>query len=120
MFIISEKRVFTVRNMKQETQLEKKSPVLPVIGLMAGGLAVVLILLLTPWNLIPTQVTEDITVLAVTEHGCVGESLSGYSVVVEGCAADVGDIVSATFNVPAMAQNGYYDRIETKLAMVQP
>ena len=44
----------------------------------------------------------------------------GYSVVVEGCAADVGDIVPATFNVPAMAHNGYYDRIETKLAMVQP
>ena len=38
MCIISEKRVFTVRNMQQKIQTEKKSPVLPVIGLMAGGL----------------------------------------------------------------------------------
>ena len=106
--------------MQQTIQKEKKSPVIPVIGLMAGGLAVMLILLLTPWNLVPTQVTEDVTIHAVTEYGCVGESQLGVSVVVEGCTAKVGDVVSATFNVPAMAQNGYYDRIEAKLTMVQP
>jgi hypothetical protein len=29
-------------------------------------------------------------------------------------------VVSATFFVPAMEKNGYYDRIESKLAMVEP
>lgn len=106
--------------MQQITQNEKKSPVIPVIALMAGGLTVMLVLLLTPWNLAPTEVTENITVLAVTEYGCVGESQLGVNVVVEGCAAQVGDVISATFFVPAMAQNGYYDRIEAKLTMVQP
>ena len=106
--------------MQQITQNEKKSPVIPVIALMAGGLTVMLVLLLTPWNLAPTEVTENITVLAVTEYGCVGESQLGVNVVVEDCAAQVGDVVSATFFVPAMAQNGYYDRIEAKLTMVQP
>ena len=106
--------------MQKTTQQEKKSPVIPVMALMGGGLAVMLILLLTPWNLAPTQVTENITVLAVTEYGCVGESTMGVNVVVEDCVSSPGDVVSATFNVPAMMQNGYYERIEAKLAMVEP
>ena len=106
--------------MQESIQKEKKAPVIPVIALMAGGLAVMLILLLTPWNLVPTQVTEDVTVLAITEHGCVGESELGVSVVVAECTAQVGDVISATFNVPAMEVNGFYDGIEAKLAIVEP
>lgn len=105
--------------MQKEIQ-EKKSPVIPVIALMAGGLAVVMVMTLMPWNIAPTQVTEDVTVLAVTEHGCVGESQLGVSVVVSDCSASVGDVVSATFNVPAMEINGYYDKIEAKLAVMEP
>ena len=103
----------------QEVQ-EKKSPVIPVIASMAGGLALVMVMTLTPWNIAPTQVTEDVTVLAITEHGCVGESQLGISVVVSDCSASVGDVVSATFNVPAMEINGYYDRIQAKLAVMEP
>ena len=106
--------------MQQTTQKEKKSPVIPFIGIIGGGLAVMLVLLLTPWNFVPVQVTEDITVLAVTEYGCVGESQYGISVVVSGCDANVGDVVSASFNVPAMKVNGYYDRIQEKIAMIEP
>jgi hypothetical protein len=106
--------------MKKTTLKEKKPPVIPVIALMAGGLAVVLILTLTVWNIVPVQVTEDVTVLAVTEHGCVGESQLGVSVVVSPCTANVGETVSATFYVPAMEQNEYYDRLDAKLAMVEP
>ena len=105
--------------MQQTTQKERKSPVLPIIGLIGGGLAVMLILLLTPWNFIPVQVTEDITVLAVTEHGCVGESQYGVSVIVE-CDANVGDVISASFNVPAMKVNGYYDKVQERIAMIEP
>ena len=104
----------------QETKQEKKSPVIPVIALIAGGLAVVMVMTLIPWNLIPVQVTEDVTVLAVTEYGCVGESSLGVSVVVEKCSAKVGDVISATYNVPAMEQNGFYDRIQKKILLVEP
>lgn len=38
----------------------------------------------------------------------------------EQCGANVGDIISTIFYVPAMIQNGYYDRIEAKLVVVQP
>ncbi|KAF6242871.1 hypothetical protein C6988_06770 [Nitrosopumilus sp. b1] len=106
--------------MQESIQKEKKAPAIPVIALIAAGLTVVLVLTLTPWNIIPTQVTEDVTVLAVTEYGCVGESALGISVVVSECSAQVGDVVSATFNVPAMEINGYYDSVKAKLAMVEP
>ena len=99
---------------------QKRTPAVPFIALMAGGLSVMLILLLTPWNLAPVQVAEDVTVIAVTEHGCVGESSLGVSVVVEQCAASVGDVVPAEFFVPAMEQNGYYDAAEERLAALVP
>ncbi|MGI9566875.1 MAG: hypothetical protein ACR2LL_07680 [Nitrosopumilus sp.] len=101
-------------------QKQKKPPKLAIISLMAAGTAVILIFTLTPWNFIPVQVTEDVTVLAVTEHGCVGESQYGLSVVVPECGAQVGDIVSATFNVPSMELNGYYDRLQDRIGMIQP
>ncbi|AJM91788.1 MULTISPECIES: hypothetical protein [Nitrosopumilus] len=101
-------------------QKQKKPPRLAIIALMAAGLAVVLVFTLTPWNFIPTQVTEDVTVLAIIEHGCVGESQYGVSVVVPQCSAQVGDIVSATFYVPAMELNGYYDRLQDRVDVVIP
>jgi len=81
---------------------------------------VILILTITPWNIVPTLVTEDITVIAVTEYGCVGESVLGHSVVVSNCSSMPGDTISATFYVPSMELNGYYDKIQEKLATVNP
>lgn len=106
--------------MQKPIQEQKKSPVIKTIALMAGGLAVILVFTLTPWNLIPTEVTENVTVLAITEHGCVGESELGVSVVISECSAQIGEVVPATFRVPAMEINGFYDRIEEKVAMVEP
>ena len=106
--------------MQKTNQIEKKSPVIPTIALMASGLAVMLVFLLTPWNFVPVQVTEDITVLTITEHGCVGESQYGVSVVVSECNVNVGDVISATFNVPAMEVNGFYDKVHERIAMIEP
>ncbi|MDC4231611.1 MAG: hypothetical protein M8319_04700 [Nitrosopumilus sp.] len=103
----------------QQTK-NKKTPQLKFALIIAAAISVTLVFTLTPWNIIPTLVTEDVTVIAVTDYGCVGESIFGHSVVVSDCEANVGDIVSATFNIPAMEQNGYYDRIQDKLEMVNP
>ena len=89
-------------------------------GMVSAGISVVLILLLTPWNFIPVQITEDVTIIANMEYGCVGESQYGVSVVVPECNAQVGDIVSATFYVPSMELNGYYDRLQDRVEMVIP
>lgn len=98
----------------------KKTPQLKFVLILAAAISVTLVFTITPWNIIPTLVTEDVTVIAVTDYGCVGESILGHSVVVSDCEASVGDIVSATFYIPAMEQNGYYDRIQDKLEMVNP
>lgn len=61
-----------------------------------------------------------ITVLEVTEYGCVGESMYGVSVVVSECSAKVGDVVSASFYIPAMEVNGFYDKVQERVMAVQP
>lgn len=104
----------------QQTTTIKKAPALKFIAIMAIATSVILVFTITPWNIFPTLVTEDVIVIAVTDYGCVGESSFGTSVVVSNCNSNIGDEISATFNVPAMKQNGYYDRIEDKLEMVIP
>ena len=106
--------------MYKQKEKEKKTPRLAMWSLIAAGTAVVLIFTLTPWNFIPVQVTEEVSVLAVTEHGCVGESQYGMSVVVPECSAQVGDTVSASFYVPSMKLNGYYDKLQERVDVVQP
>ena len=104
--------------MQQTTN--QKTPQLKFIAILVAAISVILVLTITPWNITPTLVTEDVAVIAVTEDGCVAESSFGTSVVVSGCDAKVGDIVSATFYIPAMEQNGFYDKVEDKLEMVNP
>ena len=106
--------------MQQTKQTEKKAPRLAFVAILVAATSIILVLTVTPWNLVPTLVTEDVTVIAVADYGCVAESVLGYSVVVSDCDAKVGDVIPATFYVPAMEQNGYYNRIQDKLEMVNP
>ena len=91
-----------------------------MLALIAAGTAVILTLVHAPWNWMPTENAEEITVIAATDYGCVGESQVGNSVVVSDCSASVGDVISAQFYAPASDKNGYYDRIYEKLAVVEP
>jgi hypothetical protein len=95
---------------QQENRLSRRVLLAAVIV----GIAVTVVFTVTPWNFIPTQVTEDVTVIANTEYGCVGESQYGLSVVVPECSAQVGDTVSATFNVPSGKLNGYLEELERR------
>ena len=105
----------------QKTSLKSESiSRIAMVGLAVAGIAVILILLLAPWNWMPTEYAEQITVIAVTDYGCVGESQMGNSVVVSDCSASVGDVIPAEFYAPASDKNGYYDRIYEKLAVVEP
>ena len=105
----------------QQTSLKKESASrAAMLALVVASTAGIITLLIAPWNWVPTEYAEEITVIAVTEHGCVGESQMGQSVVVSDCSAGVGDVISAKFYAPASEQNGYYDRIYEKLAMVEP
>ena len=106
--------------MQQTSQNEKGTPRAAMLGLMVVGAAIILTLLLAPWNWMPIEYSDEITVIAVTDYGCVGESQTGQSVVVSECSAKVGDTISAKYYAPASEQNGYYDRIYEKLEMLKP
>ena len=106
--------------MKSINQVEKKAPAFKFLMILIAATSVILVLIISPWNVFPTLVTEDVTVIAVTNYGCVAESMMGISVVVQDCDAKPGDLVSATFYIPAMEINGYYDRVQEKLKMVNP
>ena len=106
--------------MFKQKQIQKNPPRIAIVSLMAIATAVILVFTLTPWNFVPVQVTEEVTVLGITEHGCVGESQYGTVVVVPQCSAQVGDVVTATFNVPAMEINSYYEKLQDRVDMVQP
>ena len=112
--------VSTVRKMQQTSLKNEGISRIAMLGLVGAGTAVILTLLLAPWNWMPTEYAEEITVIAVTDYGCVGESQVGNSVVVSDCSASVGDVISAEFYAPASDKNGYYDRIYEKLAVVEP
>ena len=92
----------------------KKTPQLKFAIIIAVAVSVALIFTITPWNIVPTQVSEDVAVIKVTDYGCVGESSMGRSVVVPNCDADVGDTVSATFYIPAGEVNGYLEELESR------
>ena len=98
--------------MQQTTN--KKTPQLKFLLIVAVAVSVTLVFTITPWNIVPTLVTEDVAVITVAEYGCVGESSLGRSVVVQDCDADVGDMVSATFYIPAGEINGYLEELEKR------
>lgn len=98
--------------MQQETN--KKTPQLKFLVMLAVAISVTLVFTITPWNIVPTLVTEDVAVITVAEYGCVGESSLGRSVVVQDCDAAVGDMVSATFYIPAGEINGYLEELEKR------
>jgi len=98
--------------MQQTTN--KKTPQLKFLAIVAVAVSVTLVFTMTPWNIVPTLVTEDVAVITVADYGCVGESSVGRSVVVPNCDANVGDIVSATFYIPAGEINGHLEELESR------
>ena len=92
--------------MFKQKQIQKNPPRIAIVSLMAIATAVILVFTLTPWNFVPVQVTEEVTVLGITEHGCVGESQYGTVVVVPQCSAQVGDVVTVQFQTGLFSVTG--------------
>jgi len=97
----------------QQTK-SKKTPQLKFVLILAAAISVTLVFTITPWNIMPTLVTEDVQVITIAEYGCVGESSLGRSVVVPDCNVGVGDMMSATFYIPAGEINGYLEGLQKR------
>lgn len=103
------------------TQLEKKMPWKWYVALVLGALAVLMMTTIAPiWHWFPVQITEQGTVLAIVDKGCVIDTPSVSMPVIQKCNASPGDVIDVTYYVPAKITSGYYDRMQEKLALVQP
>ncbi len=96
----------------------------PWVWFTALGLTVFTVLALTTivplGHWMPISVTEQATVIGVTDKGCVVEGSYGYPVIVSNCDAQPGETIQATYNVPAIVQSEYIKRVQAKAALVQP
>ena len=106
-----------------KTTLEKKEKKMPwsaYVAVVIVAVGVMMITMMFPiWHWFPVLVTEEVTVIAVSGAECIAESSMGYPVVVEQCSASPGEVVSASFYVPAIEQSGHYERVQEKVAMLE-
>lgn len=93
-------------------QTEKKMPWMWYVWFVLIGVALMATLVMAPvWHWFPVQVTEGVTVVAVTESGCIADAPTiGMPINIGQCNAMPGDIVEATYNAPAKTTSGYYER----------
>ena len=105
-----------------QTQIQNK--VSPQVWFTVLGVAVFSVLVLTTivpvgyW--MPVTVTETATVIAVTEKGCVVEGSYGYPVTVAGCSAKPGETIKVSYNMPALVNSQYMQRVQARASYVVP
>ncbi len=70
--------------------------------LIFGGIAAAIVIMTTAvfpfWNLIPTMVTEEVTVKAVDQDGCYVETHDHFVIKIPPCNAQPGQNITATFD----------------------
>ena len=103
-----------------QKQKDNKKPASMMVLLIVGATIAMVAITMNPSNYIPVQTTENAEIIAVIDARCVVETNRGHSYVVPDCNSVPGSIDSTTFHVPGAEPNGYYDRIEDKMATVEP
>jgi len=105
-----------------QTQIQNR--IGPRVLFTALGVAVFSVLVLTTivpigyW--MPVSVTETAKVIAVTENGCVVEGSYGYPVTVANCSARPGETTEVSYNMPAMVNSQYMQRVQARASYVVP
>ena len=87
---------------KQTTEKKDSQMVTPLqFGIMLVALVSYFMIFATPLiPELPIQVTEEVTILGVTEKGVVFETSSGVAVVTDQYEGLPGDIIKVTYSVP--------------------
>lgn len=71
----------------------EKKPLLMVGGIL-GAIAAVGILYMTVF-VAPAEIEERVKIIAITQSGCIAETLDGFAVNIGQCNAQPGDIITA-------------------------
>ena len=50
------------------------------------------------WYVAPAEVTEMVKVVAVTDDGCIVETMDGFAINIGPCDANPGDLIMATYD----------------------
>jgi hypothetical protein len=73
-----------------------KKPIIMILGILGaiGVLGVAYML----WYVSPNHVTEMVRVVAVTESGCVVETMDGFAINIGPCNGKPGELITATYD----------------------
>lgn len=104
-----------------ETEFAKKMPWKWYVGIVLVAMGILMITTIAPiWHWFPVQVTEEGTILAITENGCVIDTPTITIPVIQECSGQPGDVVEVTYFVPAKATSGYFEKMQERAQLVQP
>lgn len=73
-----------------------KKPIIMIAGIL-GAIALVGIAYMF-WFVSPNQVTEMVKVVAVTDSGCVVETMDGFAINIGPCNGKPGELITATYD----------------------
>ena len=79
-----------------EPRTSSKKPMIQVLAILGVIAAVGLGYMF--WYVSPANVTEMVKVVAVTESGCIAETMDGFAVNIGPCNAKPGDLITATYD----------------------
>ena len=66
------------------------------------------------------EITEQGTVLAIVDKGCVIETPLVSMPVIQECSAQSGEVIDVTYFVPSKETSGYFEKMQERAALVQP
>ena len=107
--------------MSEQKQTQTKTPWKKYVGIVFAASVILLLTTIVPiWNWIPTQITEEGTVLTINENGCVIATPTMGMPIIQECNAQPGEAIEVTYFVPGKLVNEYYDRMQEKAMLIQP
>lgn len=80
---------------RERTDSSKKS-MIKIIGIL-GAIGIVGVGYMM-WYVSPNQVTEMVRVIAVTESGCIVETMDGFAINIGPCNGQPGQLITATYD----------------------
>ena len=82
---------------ERSSEIKKSDSSKKNIGIVFGILAAIgiSVLIYLMWYVAPDEIVEEVEIIAVTDAGCIGQTMDGFPVNLGECNAQPGDIILA-------------------------